>query len=193
MKSLPLVMLLAGSAWAQTQEPKIYTWVDADGVTHYADSPQGAPKGTRVKQTQGEELNVISSDGAPAADEAPAPVDVSTRETAREAARAESEWKQRFRTANEKIRKLQQQIETERQAVEEVNGMPVTRVGYCRNVVRVAANGQVFGVPACNTHADVRARAKLENLRADLKVAQRELDDLEREASFAAVPREWRH
>ena len=194
MKSLCFLLLVALPVMAQTKAGKIYTWVDADGVTHYSDSPEGAPKGTRVSTTTGADLNTIVGEAprGSEAEEAAEEARIDEVHAAREAAATEAEWKKRFREAREKVRKLENQVEVERAQLEEVNGMPMMRVGTCRNGLWVNQLGQVQAVPYCNPDYLAGRKAKLESLRGDLKVAKDELQQLERDASFAAVPQNWR-
>lgn len=39
----------------------IYTWTDASG-THYTDDPSTAPKGAKLKRTEGEELSTLTTE-----------------------------------------------------------------------------------------------------------------------------------
>lgn len=43
----------------------IYEWTDAQGETHYTNTPDAVPKGVKVRTTEGRELSVVSGGEAP--------------------------------------------------------------------------------------------------------------------------------
>jgi hypothetical protein len=144
--TLLLSLLLSTVAGAQV----IYTWTDSEGVQHFTDDPKNAPKGVKVATTEGAHVNVVSSAapaeagpsiGKPAAaSEAQATAALAQAAAVQASAAAtqapsaaqhqaqatlEDIWRQRFREAREKVRVLEDDIEVDRQRVEEVDGMPL--------------------------------------------------------------------
>ncbi|MEW6431887.1 MAG: DUF4124 domain-containing protein [Myxococcota bacterium] len=135
--ALSLAVLLPAVAAAQP----IYTWTDREGVQHYTDDPRTIPKDAKATATEGAHVNVVSSSAQPEAS-APAPASGSPTRVQVTAAQAqaaaspaqaaataqatlEDTWRQRFRDARDKVRTLEDEIEVDRQRVEEVNGLPV--------------------------------------------------------------------
>ena len=150
--SLCLSLLLPGLAGAQA----IYTWTDNEGVQHFTDEPKNVPKGVKATTTEGAHVNVVSAT-APA-EQAPSvakPVSGSEAQAAAAQAQAaaaqaqaaaaqaqaaaqqqaqatlEDTWRKRFRDARDKVRVLEDDIEVDRQRVEEVNGLPVSFAYTC--------------------------------------------------------------
>jgi hypothetical protein len=218
-----VVVLVASQGWAQS----VFKWTDAEGTTHYTNDPASIPKDAKVTATTGAEVNVITAEGEA---DPPLPPAVPKAATAKAAAAntdpevpsaSELEWRRLFREANLKIRELQDQIEADKNVVEQINGMPITghlRCGYgyitpapivgANSGVSITANGQVLpnAVVGPNTYgayagtpcwygADPKfehIRQRLAKNRIALERAKEDLADLERQASFASVPREWR-
>ena len=186
---------------------QVYTWTDASGSQHFTDSLESIPRGVKVRTTEGAEISQIGRDQKKdeKKDEAvvvakPTPVDESAREDL---------WRKRFRDARRRIEDLQADIESDRSKVEEVDGLPVSANLYCggafagsgvlvtgftvNNGVR-QWNGVSFGSPcvfAANPEIQ-RLRERLAANRRELVRAQEDLQDLERRASFEAVPLHWR-
>lgn len=135
---------------------------------------------------------------------------------------AEETWRRLFREARGRVRTLEEEIEADRKTVEEVNGLPVTARYTCQNVYAppvvvqqpgVIVTGQPLpGVVVTGTVGTTtvwpqlpmtscmwlpnpeveRVRERLERNRRELVRAKEELADLERRASFEAVPLHWR-
>ncbi|MBL8940064.1 MAG: DUF4124 domain-containing protein [Archangium sp.] len=126
-RSLLLSCLVGSTALAQ-----VYTWTDKDGVTHFTDNPGSVPANVKAKVTEGSEISTVS---LPKADERPAdkaavvvkPVVVEPSDPNR----AEREWRAAFREANERVARLQDEIEVDRKKVEDVNGLPVAARYQC--------------------------------------------------------------
>lgn len=145
---LTLAVLMPAVAAAQP----IYTWTDSDGVQHFTDEPRNVPRGVKATTTEGAHVNVVSSSA-----QAPAPAAKPMRAADAQAAAAQAQaaaaqaqaaaaqaqaaadarvqatledtWRQRFRDAREKVQVLEEEIEADRQRVEEVAGLPVS-FGY---------------------------------------------------------------
>jgi glutaredoxin len=60
MKILLWALLLAAPAAAA-----VYTWTDRDGVVHYADSPEKAPKGAKVRPVSSNRVSAYDGSSAP--------------------------------------------------------------------------------------------------------------------------------
>ncbi len=208
MNSLLVALLLA--------QTTIYAWTDKSGVQHFTDDLSTIPKGVKVRTTEGEVVSRIDADVkanppkvvAQAKDEKPAAPNLS-----------EQQWRQIFRDATRKVENLEQDIERDRKQVEEVNGMPI-RAGFtCAtgwwsqpvygttvnagvgqtgqgSTVTVGSGPSVMPTvaPCYYSHNPEfeRVRERLASNRRELVRAREDLADLDRRASFAAVPREWR-
>ena len=135
---------------------------------------------------------------------------------------SEQTWRQLFKDARARVAELEEDIEADRKSVEEVNGLPVTARFTCSTgsygypVVSpgttVSVGGQPFpgfGVNATVTGTNQgphfaapcyygfnpeyeRVRDRLRKNRRELVRAREDLADLERRASFEAVPLHWR-
>lgn len=176
MHPVPLfVLLLVASLPAQAQS--VYTWTDADGTPHYTNDPSAVPKGRAVSAVVVGSGNVstitASPQGVPAADQkAPKPEYASTPGIPEP---AEAYWRERFHSAVDRIRQLEDEIASDAKEVEEVNGLPVRgrmRCGYAvapgavyvaRSGLMVTTTGQVgpglsvsaTGTPGAVTHVPV--------------------------------------
>ncbi len=217
MRAVFLALVAASSAWAQS----VYTWTDAEGTSHYTNDPTSIPKNVKVKATVGSEVNVISVENPPEAAPTPGAAPKASASDPEVPSASELEWRRLFREANLKIRQLEDEIETDKKVVEEINGMPVRghlRCGYgyvtpapivgATSGVSVTANGQVLpnAVVGGNTYAGYagspcwyeadprfeRIRQRLARNRIALERAKEDLAELDRQASFSSVPREWR-
>lgn len=147
---LGLALVLPAVSAAQA----IYTWTDAEGVQHFTDDPRSVPKGVKATTTEGAHVSVVSSGAeagaAPGVVKPASPSDAQAAAAQAQAAAAQAQaaaaqvqaaaqlqaqatledtWRQRFRDAREKVRVLEDDIEVDRQRVEEVNGLPVS-FGY---------------------------------------------------------------
>lgn len=194
------VVLLAGVAAAE--EP-IYRWTDADGVVHYSNEKNLVPDPQKVETTSGEEIGVLPSQPRkpePTREEAKGAREervalAEVRRVEAEADRAEAEakhvrelgeerWRAMFRAARERLVSLQAEHE-ETKSYLYVNGMPVTG-----RFISVGDPYRPYGyVP---DPAYERAQLRLKRLEREIAQAKEELQELERRASFAEVPRHWR-
>ncbi|MBL9037746.1 MAG: DUF4124 domain-containing protein [Archangium sp.] len=214
----------------------VYRWTDAEGEEHYTNEPGSIPKGAKDVQTVTGDLDIIEGD-APAESASKPKVELDSsdevrapRTVASSAERDERFWRGEFRTARSKVKELEDEIETDRKQVEEVNGLPVIARSTCGNgwggvpggvVVNNGANvvGAVQVAPGVTISGSAgstvvqqqswpgyvgapcwltpnpmfeQSRHRLEMNRRRLVRAKEELADLERRASFDAVPLEWR-
>ncbi|MBL8924153.1 MAG: DUF4124 domain-containing protein [Myxococcaceae bacterium] len=235
MRLLPGVALVL---WVTAASAQVYTWTDQDGVVHYTDNPNSVPAKAKARVTEGAEISTVKSSAGPQAPVAvavpPAPVSPGPLE---DPGRLEREWRRAFRELNERIARLEDEIELDRKKVEEVDGLPVAARYQCvhgfgrwlgwgglvppvvgsGSSVSVGATSQ--GLPGFTVNGGVvvhqttqvvnsgiatapclftlnpefeRAKERLELNRKALVRAKGELADLDRRASFEAVPREWR-
>jgi hypothetical protein len=202
--SLVVLILLSTSASAQA----VYRWVDSEGITHYTDSPGSIPKGVTVFATDGEPISELGH-VAPVPAKPAQPVPPAQPPVAEPSVPtgAEQYWRAQFRAAKEKIHTIEDEITADRRRVEEVGGLPVgTRYScypgsttYIGGVAQplvgpFPGGGYLRGgncISTINPEYD-RARERLERNRKTLERAKEELSDLERRASFEAVPNEWR-
>lgn len=143
----------------------VYEWVDPSGDAHYSDDFNAIP-------TEGRVLRAIAMKPSPAGP-APAPVQPKPS-TGPERydptaggllpSMAEQYWRGRFTPALRRIKEQEKRIAAKQ---EEINNLP-------------AAINREF------------AFAQLRKMKDDLKGLEQDLQDLERDASHRAVPREWR-
>lgn len=214
--SVLIVLLVAAPAHPQA----FYRWVDAAGTTHYTDNAASIPKGATVFATEGEPISELGKPGpapAPTAKVEPQPVGLDPAVPSS----SEQFWRGQFRAAREKIRSLEDEISADRHRVEDANGLPVglsyscapswsgyvPPVRYGSSIVIGPQGAQAYfgpvpqpsyvhpGFGLCiqtiNPEYD-RVRDRLEKNRSALQRAKDELHELERQASFEAVPLEWR-
>ena len=191
MRFVPVGICLFLSLAARGQT--IYTWVDASGQRHYTDDPNAAPKDRQVKTTTGNPLIEVHKAQTPAppppspVSPAPAPVEKPTEPP-------EREWRALFRSAHARIEALEQQLLQDRRMVDS-NGMPIVgrydcyRGPYNLQTGRRGDSPCGYLMPAGEVE---RAKERIAANETALAKAKDDLDDLERRASWAAVPREWR-
>jgi DNA-binding protein YbaB len=180
---------LAASGTALAADDGIYKWTDQAGEVHYTNDLTSPPGDTVLTPVTGDELSVISvTPPAP-------PKREERREAAAQATRAqadaaqglpESYWRGAFQDARQKIQRLQDELE-QTQALFESNGLPVNfRVyglgGGCLLPFGCLGSAQGFE----------QTKVRMRQLEREVKQAQDELADLDRRASYAGVPREWR-
>lgn len=192
--------MLAGAAFAD--EP-IYRWTDENGVVHYSNEKNLVPDPQKVETTDGEEIGVLPSQPqkpAPTREEEKGAREerialAEVRRVEAEAERAEAEakyarelgeerWRSMFRTARQRIVSLQTEYE-ETKAYLYVSGMPVTG-----RFITIGEPYRPYGYVADPAYE--RAQLRLKQLTREIAEAKEELEELERRASFAAVPRHWR-
>jgi hypothetical protein len=161
-RSALLALTLIGSSAAA--QP-VLRWVDPEGITHYSDDAHSIPRGATAVPTEGDP---ISEMGAPPPSARPGPLQPDPQqESANEAA-----WRSRFRSAREKIQKLEDEI---------------SRFA-CRS-----DPGTAGAVRFSGTKAEYRrGKSRCEDNLKSVDLARTELTALERKAQFQAVPNEWR-
>jgi Domain of unknown function (DUF4124) len=183
---LLVLVLQASAAAAQT----IYTWVDRNGATHFTDDPSTAPRGVKVRTTEGAELSHISADRPAAAPDAGVMPTAPAASEPEVPSTAEQQWRRQFLDAHARVATLEDDVERDRLQVEDVNGLPINASFNC------SWGGQQYGgryVVPCGSNPEYqRLKERLATNRRALERAKTELDDLERRASYAGVPREWR-
>lgn len=197
------LLLLAVPAAAQT----IYTWEDADGV-HYTDDFNQVPKDKQVETEQ-----LARSTTRPGTQAAltvlpaqPLPV-VKESAAAEVAGRTEREWRERFIEAHRRIRTLEQSIAAGRAALPPRTDCLAQPVAYPTRTTTTTRPASAGGTPSTVTvttmdHAPRvrctvnpehdRMVAQLAQQEVALRDAQLDLEQLDRRASYDAVPREWR-
>lgn len=184
----------------------VYTWTDDRGEVHFTNDPQSPPGDTVLRPVQTDDVSVVATTRPPAP---PPPtveqqrselelrrLDAEARRAEADAERAKSQalralveaeayWRESFRDARRKITLLRDAIERE-QTILETSGLPIT--------AKVIGAGQSCAYPlACAPAREFeQAKVRLRQLQRDLAGAEEELTDLERRASHAEVPREWR-
>lgn len=197
------------------QSTVVYVWTDKTGAEHFTDDLKSIPKGAKVRTTEGAQISRIDSDLT----RNPRPVAVAAPVAQPEApSTSEQLWRQLFRDARNKVKDLEDEIELDRKQVEEVNGLPVSAGFNCAtgfyaqpfvtSGTSVTVGGQPF--PSVTVHSTVsqpvyqapcffafnpeyeRIRERLHKNRREVVRAREDLADLERRASFEAVPLHWR-
>jgi hypothetical protein len=201
------VLLLSTAAFGQT----IYTWVGADGVEHFTDDRSTAPKGARLRTTEGEVISSLQMQAPKSAPGAGADAGVGVAPAAPvdpSAAADELTWRTLFRDARERVASLEDAVEADRKQVEGDSGAPMTGQYLCSPSVTgvgLAGRGQVGGLTVVapvgvsfspcvyvpNPQFE-QLRQRLALNRKALERAKADLSDLERRAAFVGVPNEWR-
>ena len=204
----PLVLALV------VLQSAVYSWTDKSGVEHFTDDLSSIPQGVKVRTTEGAEISRIESE----APKRPATVAAAPSEPAIPS-RSEQVWRQLFKDARNKVTDLEAEIESDRTKVEEVNGLPVMASHcspyYAQPIVStgtvvivlgqpfptLGVSGTVVG-PVAPHYASPcfyglnpefeRLRERLAKNRREVVRARDDLADLERRASFEAVPLQWR-
>ena len=130
---------------------------------------------------------------------------------------SEQYWRGQFRAAKERIHTLEDELATDKRLTEEAGGFPITGRYHCANGFYAPAAGYGGSVVLGTNGARInvgpvvvpgyfnyggcfatispeyeRARARIEQNSKALERAKEDLHDLERRASFEAVPNEWR-
>ncbi len=191
-----LSLLVAGSAAAQTA---IYRWVDADGVTHFADTLSNVPAGARVETTTGEDVwTVAPSERQPTAAAAPGPlvalaapkpVAINVEPKVSD----EERWRGQFAAARERIATLQDEIAVDRETIGALG--PVLQCGYAPMVPSRRHAGVLIAQGGCIAVPNPEYTRRQDRLALNEKAlvrAKEQLADLERRAAHEAVPLEWR-
>jgi hypothetical protein len=158
----------------------IYKWVDKEGEEHFTNDPSAIPAGEKATVTEGDELGELSVRKEPAKREEPR-----ARPAGRERPPDERDWRERFRRVHDQIRELEIRVEADQGKVD------ATRDQTLSIDTTVAARG---ARPLTRRDSpEARSRAQLDKDQAALQSAKEDLADLEREASRALVPQDWRH
>jgi hypothetical protein len=159
---VPLVMVRGGEA-------ATYEWTDDGGVVHFTDDQEKIPAKfrKRVKELNiGNDQNVISP-AAPAQGNTPSSVSPP-------ASPSEGSWRLRFANLRKEIKSLEDSLPAMKDQELALNRK---RILYGRTSDRIARNNMVESI------------AKVEER---IKALQEELKSLNKEASDAGVPPEWR-
>lgn len=208
MRAHLLLALLSLPAAAQT----VYSWEDADGV-HFTDDLAQVPK--EARNLEATQHAAAPRQAAPATASVAAPATAAPSRT--DTALDEREWRSRFVTAHRRISTLQQGIQAREASLPPrtecvpqplvpvgtvvVNGpgAPITTTPgsqvITQNGVTTVVNGGRVVSPAARCQVNVlhdRIKLQLAEEQVKLKDAQLDLENLERDASYAGVPREWR-
>lgn len=202
-----LVAVLALSFGAQAQS--VYRWADSEGGVHYTDDPGTIPKGATVFATEGEPISEMGAPPVVRKPVEPQPVRHEAKPSTLDPgvpSMSEQFWRDQFRGAKEKIHNLEDEILSDRHKVEDPGGLPVSGRYWCNRGYGLGnvygggvapadegAQGYVGGncMMAINPEYQ-RAKDRIERNRKALERAKEEFRDLERRASFEAVPNEWR-
>lgn len=195
MKKLVLLSLLAVPAFAQ----QVYTWEDKDGV-HYTDDPAQVPKNARKAAS----ANLPSQ---PSAVVTPTEAGPLPRTEARPAPAPngldERRWRDRFIDAYRRIETLKNSISTLTAALPSQQTCSTLRT-VTGATVTTGTGGVTTTTPTTGTATGPytqqcfpnpqyeRMAAELAQKKVELNDATLDIDRLEREASMAGVPREWR-
>jgi len=194
---------LAASGTALAADDGIYKWTDQAGEVHYTNDLTSPPGDTVLTPVTGDDVSVISVDRpAPAredkrqqleqrraeaaARQAEAEADAAQAKADAAQALSESYWRGAFQNARTKVQQLQDELE-QTQALFESNGLPVNFRVY-------GLGGGCFLPFGCLGAAQgfEQTKVRMRQLEREVRQAQDELADLDRRASYAAVPREWR-
>jgi len=184
MHRVSLLVLIAVPALAQT----VYSWEDEDGV-HYTDDPAQVPK-------KGQRVDVQSAEGEsrPSRPATIAPSPPSRPATSPTGPDNEREWRDRFVTAHRRISTLKQEL-----SALETSLPPPTRC-VTQQPTAPTQDPDVVVLP---NPAQTRTRCEpnplyerfklsIEQKKVEVRDAELDLEQLDRQASYDSVPREWR-
>jgi hypothetical protein len=212
VRILTIAAVIAVPAFAQTA---VYSWEDADGV-HYTDDPGQVPK--QQKRVETMQVDAVPSPPAPtsvASSQQPATT-APGRPSAGEP--FEQAWRERFITANRRIKTLREQISALEATLPprtECIAQPLIPVGTVQvgstpgapivggpgtqvvtaNGVTTVVNGQRVFSPTARCQVNGRydaMRTQIAEKNVELRNAELDLEQLDRQASYDSVPREWR-
>ncbi|PZR11035.1 MAG: hypothetical protein DI536_18005 [Archangium gephyra] len=211
MRALALAALVAAPVFAQT----VYTWEDANGV-HYTDDPSQVPprhrKGNALLFDEKPRTTTVS---APV--QTTAQPGLAAQPSRPASNNDERVWRERFVTANRRITTLEQTITALKASLPprtECVAQPLVPVGTVRvgnapgapittspgqqvvtqNGYTVVNGGTVYS-PAANCQVNReydRINREIELKQVELKDAKTDLEQLDRQASYDGIPREWR-
>lgn len=187
MRHLLVAVLISAPAFAQ-----VFSWEDKDGV-HYTNDAAAVPKGAKVTKVGEDDARPTVQQPAPVVEVAAAPRPSSSPPSPANPS-VEREWRDRFIQLNRAIATKKQELAAlEASLPNKVDCVPQPRVP----VVNPNTNGQVVPqqqvVTRCLPNAMYdRIKLQIEQKRVELRDAEFDLEQLDRRASFEAVPREWR-
>ncbi len=211
----PLVLALV------VMQSAVYSWTDKSGLEHFTDDLPSIPRGVKVRTTDGEVISRIDSDvtrnprptvAPPAAQPAiPTPSEQAWRQLFRTARIRVSELEEEIEADRKKVEEVNglpvqtgfvcntgfynQPIFTMGAVV--VNGQPLPGLGVSATMTGATVINHpvpLYAAPcffSFNPEFE-RVRERLDKNRREVVRAREELADLERRASFEAVPLHWR-
>jgi hypothetical protein len=174
-----LALLALVLAWTPAFAQTVYSWEDEEGV-HYTDDPSAVPaKARKIEKAKYDEEGprpkpkpaLLARTDAPS-EPAPPPV-----QNSQAAAEQEALWRGKFIDVTRRIAFLKDSLAS----LAASRPSPVT----------CGTNFQLRGY--CTENPEhVRVRALIAEQTAQLRDAEREAEQLERDASYQSIPREWR-
>jgi len=131
---------------ASVASAQVFTWVDTDGVAHFTDNPSSVPAHVKARVTAGDDISTVTlAETKPVAVQVTSP-GAPASIAAQDPGRAEREWRAAFHDVNERIARLEDEIEADRKKVEDVNGLPVGARYQCLNGYGFGWGAPGFGV-----------------------------------------------
>lgn len=135
MRTMLRLALAAAVAWAPLALAQtIYSWTDETGTVHFTDNLASVPQGAKVVTTEGAELAVVDTGPAvataPAAPDA-APARAAPRGVPQERSAVTGEvldeayWRGAFRTLNQRIRGLEDEVALDEKQLRQPDGLPI--------------------------------------------------------------------
>jgi len=144
----------------------VYEWRDAAGQTHWANELSELPEGSRVLRVVKMRVDTRSPAPQPVMPTATTrPSEYGTGGDSFMPSMPEMYWRNKFSVAIKRQQQVEGRVKAKRREIDEAS---------------ILVNRRVM-------------EQQLRDLEEELKAAQGEVQDLEREASYRAVPREWRH
>ena len=171
MKLYPLVLLLLLLQFVPSRVlAAFYRWLDADGVVHFTDDPKRIP----LKYRQKAKKLDLPAESAPAPTEPSPQASPQAYEPSLPGGHAEDWWRQRFATLRDEVKALQDGLVVKQEKLVELRR---TRTIYQRARDREAVN---------------RMEADISGDETRLSRLLNQMEALDREATRAAVPAQWR-
>jgi hypothetical protein len=195
----------------------VYVWTDKSGLDHFTDDLNSIPRGVKVRTTEGAEISSITTEKpktpAIVAAVSPAPSQPAVPST------SEQTWRQLVIVLEEDIEADRKQVEEVNglpvmarftcatggfyaqpivsTGTVVITGQPFPGVGVGATVTGTTIVGQQIPLYAAPCYFGFnpeyeRIRERLGKNRRELVRAREDLADLERRASFEAVPLHWR-
>lgn len=174
MKFILLLLVLLISWLPAAVGAPFYQWLDGQGVTHFTDNPDRIPAKYRARAKKIK----LSDEAAPTpgnrpAAEAPAPAPPAATDP-NYGGQSEAWWREHFQVLHKELKELQDGLPEKQTRLAELRRK---RVIYMRTQDREAVNS-------------VQAEISANELR--ISELQGQLGELERRATQAGVPSEWR-